>query len=399
MRDVYRNNSGGSSAGNNSNRELAGSPSMDTVGSAQPPRRRRTTTNAAIAGDNSDRQQLRHSPQHYLDEYNKNSKPTVIHNSSHLSNSLNRSYNAAPHSTGGLGFSRSQTASDIYYAQYYNHDLQQQQQRQQQQQHYDGNNSMQQPPGLHRTNSFPNAHKASFQHFENSFHLNPDPLAAVHFRRALHVADKDYQDFLHGQGGRNTAPVLHPVCCANVCAGFSFVGVLFMIFIGILMDTQPLFIGGALPSTIKENDNGKATTIYFIPNERLPLASHAYQAGFAYLVSMIGCLVFVYYERMNSMMKRRSYQDVPDAMSPPGTPGSNTGVVGGDEGGLLPDYRHNNTHRHGEAGAYELSPWSRVAGATSKSTVKLREWASRVYNGRASANNNRKARKKNAKTI
>lgn len=388
MRDLSKNNG------------EVGSP-----GDSLPPRRRRTANPTASAGGNNSRasvgeeRQLRHSPQHYLDEYNKNAKNYVLDGSGAGNSASNNSSHhlaahnmPAPHSTGGFGISRGQTASDIYYAQYKNHIPQQQQQQQQHPQQYHFNSSTDNnTPSvvpLHRVSSAPNAHASSFQHFEKSFHLNPNPLAAVHFRKAVHVADKDYRVYMHGHG-RDTTPVMNPVCCANTCAGFSFVGFLFMLFIGILLDTQPLFIGGALPSTQKENDSGKTSTIYFVTAERLPLASHAYQTSIAYMMTMVGCLVFVYSERVNSMLRRRSYQEIPDAMSPPNTPGSTAGVAGGGGDGNLPDYLHR------DAEAYRhMSPWNRVV---SNASVKLRETTARVWNGRAK--NTRKTRKKNAKTI
>ncbi|CAB9521443.1 expressed unknown protein [Seminavis robusta] len=337
----------------------------------------------------------RHSPQHYMAEYNKNYGLDITTSASVESIT-------APHSTGGIptisttstssaatythhgatGYS-STAASEIYYNQYYGSNHQQHHnnnhQHHSRSSSYDENN-----PALRRNSaSLPNAHKLSFQHFERSFHMDPNPLAAVHFRTALHVPDNQYRAFLHGKG-RDTTPVLNPICCANTCAGFSFVGFLFLVFIGILLDTQPLFISGTLPSAIKEYDGGKTATIYFVTAERLPSSSNAYQASFAYLATLLACLYYVHNERLD---KRRAYQDIPDAAS-------TAGMVGGD---VLPEVVMNTAT--GEPG-YRVSAWNRLASATV--TVRAREWvgaaAARIWNGRGAPNNPRAGRKMRTKT-
>jgi len=401
-----------------------------SLSSHQPARRRRTATlsssgrgsnsagiiSESISQQTTPQQLLRHSPQHYLDEYKKNNGGAAAG----ISTAAHRISHVAPNSAGGTGtdmmmYSQThggQTARDIYYAQYHNHYLQQQQQQPTNDNPYLTDITNQPSPGvaigsgaggaggLHRVRSAPNAHKASFQHFERSFHMNPDPLAAVHFRKALHVPDKDYEEMLLGIR-KKTTPMFHPVCCANVCAGFSLIGFLFMIFIGILVDTQPLFIGGVLPETVKENDNGKTSAIHLLVDERLPMATAAYRSAVAYLLTMMACVWFVNRGRVTALNRRRMYQEVPDAQDPPGTPESTVGVVGGvrvhlggESGSVLPGEYADNSE-------YYVSPWNRIASAAE--TVKLREWAgsatARIWNGRADNRGSRKTRKKNAKTI
>lgn len=321
-----------------------------------------------------------HQPQHHFAESNYNN----------FSSNNNFSYHHqgdAPHSHGSLPsyppHSQSQrdlkfAASEAFYVQYGSNYAA----------HQHGSR-----PALFRQHSLPqsNAHKLSFQHFESTFHLDPNPMAAVHFRKTLHVADKDYRAFMAGGERQDARPTFHPVCCANVCAGFSLVGFIFFVFIGILMDTQPLFIAGTLPSALKENDNGKTTTIYFMTAERLPMATNAYQASYAYLLTMLACIIFAHFERFNSAMKRRSYQDVPDA------DGSTVGIVGDSS---LPDYHDGGAEAHPASPAYQLSPWNRIVGAASRSTVKLREWAVTTTAGAWAGQTKRKTRKKTcAKTI
>ena len=84
-------------------------------------RRRRAPGHPSTNMQNEEYQQLQHSPQHYMAEYNKN----------YGAIDGNANEGSAPHSTGGLPYphqSQSQrnigysaSASDVYYAQYTNH--------------------------------------------------------------------------------------------------------------------------------------------------------------------------------------------------------------------------------------------------------------------------------------
>jgi hypothetical protein len=356
-------------------------------------RRRRTSVHPLANQANQYQTTIeRHSPQHYLAEYNKNYSVDGISPGAAFTASSVHESSPAPHSVGGTtaNYARSlthgatgySTASEVYYNQYANHHPDQHPHIQLIQS--PSSSYEEHTPRLRRNNSVPNAHKLSFQHFEKSFHMDPNPLAAVHFRRALHVPDSQYREFVHGHG-RDTTPLLNPICCANACAGFSCVGFLFLVWIGYLLDTQPIFISGTLPSALKENDGGKTTTIYFVTAERLPSASHAYQASYAYFGTMMACLIYVYYERLDSMIKRRAYQELPDATSSVGG-ASNVGVVGEGLPETVPGTGTEPT------AAYHVTAWNRLATATF--TMHAREWAgtvvARMWNGRGPTNSKRR---------
>jgi hypothetical protein len=372
---------------------------IDTGAAMEGATRRRRTSVHPLAIQTGQYQTTieRHSPQHYLAEYNKNYSVDGINPGAAATAA---SVNEAPHSAGSLpaNYARSfahgatgySTASEVYYNQYTNH---QPHDPHQQIQFMQSTSSSyeEHSPRLRRNISVPNAHNLSFQHFQKSFHMDPNPLAAVHFRRALHVPDKQYREYLHGQG-RDTTPLVNPICCANTCAGFSGVGFLFLAFIGVLLDTQPLYISGTLPSALKENDSGKTTTIYFVTAERLPASTHAYQASYAYLGTMVACLIYVYYERLESMAKRRSYQELPDATSSAGG-ASTVGLVGE---GLPETVSGTGTE---STPAFHVMAWKRLASATV--TMRIREWAgtaaARLWNGRGPTNRSR--RKMRTKTL
>ncbi len=135
------------------------------------------------------------------------------------------------------------------------------------------------------------------------------------------IPDKNYTTYLRtGRPIARSSPAmgLSKICCAKFCAGFSFVAVGFLLFVGILYDTQPLYIPGSLPKHLQYMDGGsQRTQVYYslAPSERLLPASNAYKAAAFYLVT--GCLSFAYACNMNwihSIWWRR-YEEIPDTDS------------------------------------------------------------------------------------
>jgi hypothetical protein len=126
------------------------------------------------------------------------------------------------------------------------------------------------------------------------------------FRTPLHVPDSEYGAYLLGRNGRKETSIVTKQCCATACAGFSAVGVVFLLFIGILLDTQPLYIPGTLPELVvqstfqyKNSDGDEVITYtkpviqYLVPgpsDERLPIAATAYKAALAYFCTLVACL-------------------------------------------------------------------------------------------------------------
>jgi len=141
------------------------------------------------------------------------------------------------------------------------------------------------------------------------------------FRTPHHVADSQYRAYLMGQTARRKgpAPILTKICCAQGCAFFSAIAVLFLFFVGFMLDTQPLYIKGALPKIIVQTDDGgRPVTQYILPTtERLPTASAAYQAGVMYLFVIGICLYVLYPGWFQNQWYRRQhrYQDIPDHVS------------------------------------------------------------------------------------
>ena len=163
------------------------------------------------------------------------------------------------------------------------------------------------------------------------------------FRAPLHVADSRYKEYLHGQviprkRPSRQPPIITKDCCLRGCFGFSVVGVLFLVFVGILLDTQPLYIKGSLPTQLVQSQTtGKYVTQYILPSSsmvivtegddatnnnsqqvmpysRLPMATVAYHAAWVYFFVAALC----WYARNRGWVHsrvyryRNRYQDIPD---------------------------------------------------------------------------------------
>ena len=138
------------------------------------------------------------------------------------------------------------------------------------------------------------------------------------------IPDGSYQSYLRtgrssrrqnnkGGGGAHS---ITKVCCAKFCAGFSFVAVGFLLFVGIIFDTQPLYIPGSLPKHVQyiEGSTSKTQVFYSLtPSVRLLPASNAYGAALVYLITGCACLVYAY--DLITCYRRKSYEDIPDTDS------------------------------------------------------------------------------------
>jgi len=141
------------------------------------------------------------------------------------------------------------------------------------------------------------------------------------FRNPLHVPDNKYQVYLRGEAARRKrSAIFSKTCFAQTCAGFSIIAIFFLVFVGILLDTQPLYIRGTLPKQyIQTDDSSKIEVVYLLPkdNERLPVASCAYHAAIAYLFTLLACLYVLHPGWFQAQLYRRQqrYQDIPDHVS------------------------------------------------------------------------------------
>lgn len=135
------------------------------------------------------------------------------------------------------------------------------------------------------------------------------------------VPDSAYKDFLRsGPSGLQRSEskfAFRGVCCARFCALFSCVAVMFLVFVGVLFDVQPLYIPGSLPkdSQVVENGSGSKEQIFYStsPSKRLIPASNAYQAALVYFIT--SCLCFAYSCNLHFWLRSRfrNYHVIPDS--------------------------------------------------------------------------------------
>ena len=137
------------------------------------------------------------------------------------------------------------------------------------------------------------------------------------------IPDSKYQQYLMGQpwnAPKTSKPVMTKLCCANFCIIFSWIAFLFLVFIGILLDVQPLYIPHVLPKHEQYSYSGgksKSKTFYTVLlSERLEIASNAYKAALMY--GLTGLISYAYTQNFwgyfNDRRRRQSmgYQDIPD---------------------------------------------------------------------------------------
>jgi hypothetical protein len=217
------------------------------------------------------------------------------------------------------------------------------------------------------------------------------------FRIPHYVTDANYHKYLLQRGYQNDsiisdapASLLSKTCCAATCSVFSAIAVFFLLFIGFLLDTQPLYIPGTLPtltvqSTVQYNSQdgtvksyNKPRVQFLIPgptDERLSIASTAYRAAGMYFVTMLISL-YVYnplpFHHVMSrvwsyahVFRRRQYTDIPDSDLPSYNLIGNTAMAT-SEGLILGDVDSRGNIRR-LSSSYQLGVWKR-------STNTLKRW-------------------------
>lgn len=162
------------------------------------------------------------------------------------------------------------------------------------------------------------------------------------------VSDSEYRAYLSGrQPQKQKKSGFDKILLAKVAGYFSIVGFLFMTFIGILIDAQPMYIQGMLEKNVVDGKNVYAVAI---KDERLQPATHAYRAGLLYLFSAIVC--FGYANNMYHFMFKKGwqqYQDVDDVDS--------TVPTFGGKDGYLPTAGTMHRKAYGDYNGFMLRTW------------------------------------------
>ena len=163
------------------------------------------------------------------------------------------------------------------------------------------------------------------------------------------IPDSAYRAYLSGQPAVKTKkPLVNKIMIAKIVGGFSVVGFIFLTFVGILIDTQPMYMQGVMTKNEEYSSNGKKTkTFYAISiNDRLQPATHAYRGALLYLLIAIGCLGYAH--NMHHFLFKKGwqqYRDIDDVDSTVPTFHHNgDGILGGRK-----DYLPTNGSKHRHA--------------------------------------------------
>ncbi len=155
----------------------------------------------------------------------------------------------------------------------------------------------------------------------------PPPQWKIH-RTAHHLSDAQYarSSYHHPSfGSDDDIPVRHKLPpppfftkrgCVQTCAYFSLIAVGVLLVLGILLDTQPFYVHGALlvQNTYITNTHNRVRTrpVHMLPLERLPAAATAYQTAFCYFVTYLACQWYLRNGCWTRRNKQRHYQHIPD---------------------------------------------------------------------------------------
>ena len=233
------------------------------------------------------------------------------------------------------------------------------------------------------------------------------------------INDRCYQRYItegkrasyRGIGGKNMTNankgggILDPQFLAKVSAGVSFVGMIFLIWVAIMMETQPLFIKGvSVKATTSANNNmnnnnmGVQDSTYIFRKE----TSNALKAAAAYFVTMVLSLIYLQSKEMNWEVsnpavgrichlrrlivssywryRRRHYDAIPDNGSVLPTYTNNSGSGGGvvGDGKRKVKKRHRRRAREGGGGGGGVG-----GGAIEGVLGKIKSWGIGGGSGRS----------------
>lgn len=205
-----------------------------------------------------------------------------------------------------------------------------------------------------------------FRKTGNRRRTRPEDFHTV-YRTPHHVPDRKFKDYLLGRQGleQPPKPMVTEESATRSCFGFSLVAVVFLLWVGMLFDRQPLYIRGSLPVLVvsSSSKNGRLVSRHLVPgptDSRLVPATVSYRAAFAYVLTAAFC-----WYRLNrgwvhdKIRKRRSrYEDIPDLSAPfSGAEYTNIDDVASS---ALPLFRRHKAGVASTTTAYQIGAWSRI---------------------------------------
>mmetsp|Transcript_19046 Transcript_19046/g.26881 ORF Transcript_19046/g.26881 Transcript_19046/m.26881 type:complete len:407 (+) Transcript_19046:78-1298(+) len=222
------------------------------------------------------------------------------------------------------------------------------------------------------------------------------------YQPAVAVPDSMYRHYYYNhQQQRKQDSACSLRSCCHGCMYFSIVGMSFLLFVGILVDQQPLYLQGVRPKQCggsgnnnnNSNANNKAcanTAINYVTSgARLPIASTAYKTAIAYFITILICIMFLYdpLNIIQTRIRRRQYHDIPDAAT------ANAPRSGGSSHTNISIHMGDAASSSGTA-AYEYEPnlMYEVSSRVAPIINRIRRWRYAASGG--GANNYNKAKKR-----
>jgi hypothetical protein len=128
------------------------------------------------------------------------------------------------------------------------------------------------------------------------------------------VPDSRYKAYMLGRPKENPESMFSRVSMAKFCAKFSIVAVMFLLFVGILIDTQPMFLPGILPKHVLYTTGDRKPQVFYAVDisDRLEQASTAYRTAFLYFITYCICVGYTYNVHWWYKSRWQHYHDIPD---------------------------------------------------------------------------------------
>jgi len=201
------------------------------------------------------------------------------------------------------------------------------------------------------------------------------------------IPDSAYRAYLSGQTAvkRNQSGV-NNITIAKVVGFFSLVGFIFLTFVGILIDTQPMFLQGILTKNEEYSSSGKKMKTFYAINikDRLEPATHAYRGGLLYLFIAIVCLGYAH--NMHHFLFKKGwqqYRDIDDVDSTVQTFHHNGDSILGDNDGYLPTNGAIHRQAYGDHNGFIVRTWNSTSVKFQRLGIYLESsWQARRRNRR-----------------
>lgn len=188
------------------------------------------------------------------------------------------------------------------------------------------------------------------------------------------VPDSAYRAHVSGRGNlRENSFESTKIKMAQLFGVFSVIGFIFLTLVGMLIDTQPMFLQGVITKHVR-NTSGKSQNFYATDIKvRLKPASHSYWAAMLYLLCAVLCLGYANNINWFLIRKRlQQYRDIDDGGANPSISTFQTGFGGGvaytDE--FLPGMVHHQ-HAYGDQNGHVARIWHKTSMFAQRAVIYL----------------------------